>query len=67
LWLVDRSWYGMNARSNARARAAGLEIRPLSETLADSLRRDLDHSALPGRGAGLTDDEERELLTALGT
>lgn len=66
LWLVDRSWYGMNARSNARARAEGLTIRPLSETLADSLRRDLDHSVDPGEGAGLTDDEERELVDALG-
>lgn len=65
LWLVDRSWYGMNARSNARARTIGLATRPLSETLADSLRWDLDHSVDPGKGAGLTDDEERELLGAL--
>lgn len=62
LWLADRSWYGLATRSNARARAAGLTMRPLSETLADSLRSDLGNAAVPGRHAGLTDEEERELL-----
>lgn len=65
LWLADRSWYGMNTRSNARARAAGLSPRPLSETLADSLGWDLDHFTDVARGAGLTDEDERELLAAL--
>lgn len=64
LWIADRSWYGMNARSSARARAAGLALRPLEETIADSLRWDLDHANGPGSGAGLTDDEERALLAA---
>ncbi|WP_197067861.1 hypothetical protein [Actinomyces polynesiensis] len=66
LWLADPAWYGMNTRSGARARTEGLRTRPLSETLADSLRWDLDHGVVPGRGAGLTDDEERELLDASG-
>lgn len=65
LWLADRSWYGMNTRSNIRARAAGLTIRPLSETLADSLAWDLDHFSSVARGAGLTDEDERELLAIL--
>ena len=60
LWLRDPDWWGMNARSGERARAAGLVNRPLAETLADVLawegRRPNPH------GAGLTDDEERALL-----
>lgn len=66
LWLADRSWYGMNARSNARARAAGLTLRPLADTLADALARDLDRLTDVARGAGLTDEDERELLGRLG-
>lgn len=62
LWLADRSWYGMNTRSNARARAAGLVLRPLSETLADSLVWDIEHAMELVHGAGLTDEDERELL-----
>jgi nucleoside-diphosphate-sugar epimerase len=64
LWLRDPDWWGMNARTGDRARAAGLTNRPLAETLADGLAweepREHPH------GAGLTDDEERELLAALG-
>lgn len=63
LWLRDPEWWGMNARTGARARAAGLTNRPLADTFADLLaweeRRPNPH------GAGLTDDEERELLAAL--
>lgn len=65
LWLADRSWVGMNARSTARARAAGLTLRPLAETLADSLAWDLAHLSNTAHGAGLSDDEERELLAEL--
>ena len=65
LWLADRSWYGMNARSNLRAHAADLQLRSLRETLADSLTWDRDHNTAIAQGAGLTDDEERELLAAL--
>jgi len=59
LWLRDTDWYGMNARSTQRAVAAGLERRPLESTLADVL------SGAVVSGAGLTDDEERELLAQL--
>ncbi|WDG17017.1 NAD-dependent epimerase/dehydratase family protein [Microbacterium sp. Clip185] len=59
LWLRDQTWYGMNARSTQRAVAAGLERRPLESTLADVL------SGAVVSGAGLTDDEERELLAQL--
>lgn len=61
LWIVDRDQArAMASRPSTRARAAGLVLRPLAETLADVV-------AVPGavvEGAGLTDDEERELLAA---
>jgi 2'-hydroxyisoflavone reductase len=59
LWLTDRDWYGMNVRSTARARAHGLTLRPLADTLTDAL------AAGHAPGAGLTDADERELLAAL--
>jgi 2'-hydroxyisoflavone reductase len=64
LWLADRSWYGMNARSIERALAAGLTHRPLVETLRDALN--VREAQPPGtHGAGLTDVAERELLHQL--
>lgn len=63
LWLADPDWYGMNARSIDRALAAGLELRPLEHTVRDILA---DLTQAP-HGAGLTDDEERELLSELTT
>lgn len=59
LWLRDTDWYGMNARSTVRAVAAGLERRPLESTLADVLGGPVVS------GAGLTDEEERQLLAQL--
>ena len=65
LWLADRSWHGMNARSNKRALAAGLELRPLSDTLAATLQWELSREDAGPHGAGLTDSDERELLAEL--
>lgn len=62
LWLVDTGWYGFNARSNARALAAGLVLRPLAETLADSLEWRRGQASGTTFAAGLSDDDERELL-----
>ncbi|MWV47891.1 NAD-dependent epimerase/dehydratase family protein [Rathayibacter sp. VKM Ac-2803] len=59
LWLADRSWYGMNARSTARAEAAGLVRRPLEETLRDGAA-----AGFVG-GVGLPDTDERELIGSL--
>jgi nucleoside-diphosphate-sugar epimerase len=80
LWLPLPEYAGFCARDIGAALSAGLALRPLAETLADGLawaqqRRD---SQAPTRdqtpdtedgpraalGAGLTDDEERELLEA---
>lgn len=65
LWLADHSWYGMNARSIDRARAAGLTSRPLIETLADGLEWRQRQPDRADRGAGLSNADERELLAAL--
>ncbi|MHB8450155.1 MAG: Rossmann-fold NAD(P)-binding domain-containing protein [Mycobacteriales bacterium] len=65
LWLDDPEWYGMNARVTSRARAAGLVCRPLEQTLADTLAWEL--SRPQPHGAGLTNEEERDLLNALNT
>ncbi|PWJ62906.1 nucleoside-diphosphate-sugar epimerase [Rathayibacter iranicus NCPPB 2253 = VKM Ac-1602] len=61
LWIADPAWRGMNARSTARAEAAGLERRALAETL-----RDAAAGHIPGRGAGLSEDRERKLLAEWG-
>jgi nucleoside-diphosphate-sugar epimerase len=66
LWLADRSWYGMNARSAERAIAAGLVVRPLSDTLADTLAWEKSRANAGPHGAGLSDNEERELLDGFG-
>lgn len=65
LWLSDRSWYGMNARSIDHALAAGLTHRPLIDTLRDSLQWRTALIDSDNRGAGLSDDEERDLLGKL--
>ena len=65
LWLDDRNWYGMNARDCASARAAGLIPRPLEDTLADTLVWELARPEPRPHGAGLSNDEERDLLDAL--
>lgn len=64
LWLDDRDWYGMNARDTSTARAAGLVARPLEQTLADTLAWELSRSQPCPHGAGLTDEEEQNLLEA---
>jgi 2'-hydroxyisoflavone reductase len=64
LWLADPGWQGFAARDGSRARAAGLVHRPLSETLADVRAWEEAQPAHP-HGAGLGDDEERDLLRLL--
>ena len=67
LWLADPDWHGFAARSGRKARAAGLRTRPLAETLADALEFEEGRGWEEPRLAGLSDDEERELLGQLGT
>jgi nucleoside-diphosphate-sugar epimerase len=67
LWLDDSDWYGASARDTSRARAAGLLTRPLQQTLTDTLIWELSRPQPGPHGAGLTDEEERNLLDALAT
>ncbi|MCQ1953822.1 NAD-dependent epimerase/dehydratase family protein [Arthrobacter sp. zg-Y238] len=65
LWLEDPDWHGMNARSNARAHSAGLRLRPLLQTLKDTLAWEEAAGVGRPRGAGLTLAEEHDLLVRL--
>ncbi len=65
LWIGDPDFAGFTSRRGDRARALGLRTRPLVETLRDTLAWEEDRPVDAPRGAGLTDDEERELLAAL--
>ena len=65
LWLESPAWAGLNSHDTRRALAAGLDIRPLESTLADVLAWELEQGADRPRRAGLTDDQERELLAAV--
>jgi len=65
LWIPpDPDWTGFGARSGAKAREAGLRLRPLAdtarETLADEQARGLDRD----RRAGLTWVRQDELVAA---
>lgn len=69
LWLGDPGYAGFNARDNTAARSAGLTLRPLEQTLADTLQWELAQEAVQGvdrqRPAGLAAADERALLAAL--
>ena len=62
LWLPGDSYAGFGARSTDAAAAAGLLCRPLAQTLADVL--DWEVGQGPGRDdrAGLSAQEERQLI-----
>ncbi len=62
LWLNDPDWRGMNARTNERAKSAGLVLRPLAETLSATLAWEEEMGVDRPRRAGLTQEEEAELL-----
>lgn len=66
LWVYDAEIAGIGALSNAKALGAGLELRPLAETMRDTLAWCRAQGGDVVLGAGLTDAEERELLLALG-
>jgi nucleoside-diphosphate-sugar epimerase len=65
LWLHDVLERGLNAHDGSRARAAGLQLRPLGQTLRDTLTWELSRPAGHPRGAGLSDEDERTLLAEL--
>ena len=68
LWIDDPQWRGFATMNTDRARAAGLALRPLEDTLRAALayENERDGSAdAPSRQAGLTDDEEHRIRAAL--
>ncbi|WP_346764119.1 NAD-dependent epimerase/dehydratase family protein [Arthrobacter crystallopoietes] len=65
LWLPLPEYAGFASRDNRAAVAAGLELRPLSETLADVLAWEQAAGPDRPRKAGLTVLEECELLATI--
>ena len=59
LWLADPEWVGMNQTNVSRAEAAGLEHRPLEDTILGTL-----DEAETTDEAGMKPERERELLEA---
>jgi nucleoside-diphosphate-sugar epimerase len=64
LWLPDEA-LGMSAMDTSRAAAAGLTRRPLVETISDTLLDEQSRGLDRDRKAGLTRDDELELLGLL--
>ncbi|MCG8924493.1 NAD-dependent epimerase/dehydratase family protein [Lentzea sp. CC55] len=64
LWL-PREWAKMVGRDVGNALANGLRVRPLAETALDSLEYERGLGLDRPRKAGLTEQEEREILTAV--
>ncbi len=63
LWLPQSEYSGFMTRDGSAARRAGLVLRPLAETVAASLRWELEQGLGRGRRAGLTPAREADLLT----
>src|SRR5215213_9055774 len=62
LWIADPDWAGFSARDGSAAQAAGLSTRPLDDLLADALRWERERGLGRERKAGLTPQQERELV-----
>jgi 2'-hydroxyisoflavone reductase len=65
LWIIDPEWNAFLDRSNAAARTAGLQLRPLDELLTETLEWEREQGLDRERGAGLSSARESELLAAL--
>lgn len=66
LWLPQPAYAGFMTRRNDAARAAGLRLRPVADTLAATLTWERELGLHRERRAGLDPARERELLTLLG-
>ncbi|HWC22438.1 MAG TPA: NAD-dependent epimerase/dehydratase family protein [Flexivirga sp.] len=64
LWLPQPEYAGFATRSVAAARAAGLETRPLEESIRDTLAWELRTGPGRPRRAGLSPTDERDLIAA---
>jgi nucleoside-diphosphate-sugar epimerase len=65
LWLPQSDYAGFMARRNAAARAAGLRLRPLADTVRATLRWERESGLERARRAGLSTAREQELLDRL--
>ena len=65
LWLPRPEYAGFMARRNTAARAAGLELRPLQDTISAALEWEHESGLHRVRRAGLSRDRESTLLSAL--
>jgi len=65
LWIIDADWQSFQDRSNAAARAEGLDLRPVEQTLADLLEWEREQGLDRPRKAGLSAGRERELVAVL--
>ena len=65
MWLPLPAYAGFMARSTAVAERLGLQVRPLADTLRDTLAWELRHGPGRRRGAGLSVADERELVEAV--
>ena len=64
LWLPRPQYAGFMTRRNDAARAAGLTLRPLSETVSATLSWERERGVHRERRAGLTPAHEAELVAA---
>jgi nucleoside-diphosphate-sugar epimerase len=64
-WLPQPEYAGFMRRRNTAARAAGLVLRPLAETIASALRWERERGLDRDRRAGLTPRREAELLATV--
>jgi hypothetical protein len=67
LWLPRPEYAGFMSRRNDAARAAGLTLRPLSETVEAALAWETELGLDRERKAGLTRGREEELLALLSS
>ncbi|AUG78022.1 Nucleoside-diphosphate-sugar epimerase [Kitasatospora sp. MMS16-BH015] len=65
MWIADPACAAINRVDVSRALTAGLTLRPLARTLADTLAWDKARGSLPPGQEGLSAVEERRLLGAL--
>jgi 2'-hydroxyisoflavone reductase len=65
LWIAAPEWQGANQVVIDRALSAGLEFRPLTETVRDTLAWDLARGGPPPGQEGLSVSREAELLESI--
>ena len=64
LWVPSKEYGGHSTRRNDAAKAAGLGLRPVEDTVHDALRWERELGLSRPRRAGLTPERERSLLSA---